>query len=103
MGPTLSILAWICIPIGLLQTYYTSCLIVVTPLQETDDEADGIAHLLAHGRQAWWDRDITQLLDNLVQRSVTKCAAVLASLIQCSMDVYDQSKDYAEGNVIPSY
>ena len=39
---------------------------MVTPLPETDDEAGSIAQLLAHGRQAWWDRDITQLLDILV-------------------------------------
>ena len=69
---------------------------MVTPLQETDNEADGIAQLLAHGRQAWWDRDNTQLLDNLVRRSITKRAAVLAGLGKRSMGVYEQSKDYGK-------
>ena len=39
----ISILGWICTSIGLLQTYYGSCLSMIKPIHKTDNEEDAIA------------------------------------------------------------
>ena len=31
---------------------------MIGPLHETDKEEDATAHLLANGRNQWWDRDL---------------------------------------------
>ncbi len=53
---------------------------MIRPIHETDNEEDGIAQLLANGRDKWWDHDLDQWLDTLIRRNMKECTTVLEEL-----------------------
>ncbi len=100
LAAPISILGWVCTSIGPLQTYYAKCLSVIKPIHETDSEEDGIAQLLANGRNKWWNHDLNQWLDALVRRDIKECSTILETFGKLLMDVYNESQDYAQGRGI---